>query len=608
MTAGRYVDLLDAHGQIGPSDFKARLKAAGSRDYGEDVAERNIGENGLLLGSAAVQNFYATQKSHPHAVPSRPSTSLSRYRKQAKKDTILEHPEGEGDVVRPPSRTASLRTNRSMPVSRSRAAAATPEPYCCPETAHPRPPSTTPSQISVLSIGQLKLEGSHARDAAPADESDDAFPPSIPRHRRVGLEDSPKRTSNVGSVRRSEQDLDPQRSPSRLGSVRRARQSIFAQSKGPPDFSSVHDINYYTTRPTSRNHASRNAAQQDHHVMENVTRWRSSLVQVDETPKSPITDRATESRASCRKWSIASTEHTEPSEVSSICNIRPVSRGTANTSITVDLDEKQQGPKPSLEDGAAIDVEASSITTDGSDIDAFLEKRKRRTTPEDEALVFNEQGFFNGRGALPGLFDLFQVLPSPIPEEPAQDEDTASTESDIAEPSHKLVETIVQDLERGSEYRLSGAKQSETQDTAGALSDTVAEDDYRSSSVATPESLPGSFVPKIYLTRRQRLLALGFDYETDDDELAALGSDLEDDNSNNKNNKNHIGKMGDAAGNRGPVSPRIIIESPQTTNERLVTEAAHRRKAAKKANRAGPRLRRIEAKLDDADGNMADVE
>lgn len=323
-------------------------------------------------------------------------------------------------------------------------------------------------------------------------------------------------------------------------------------------------------------------------------------MQVEETPKSPITDRAAESRASCRKWSIASTEHTEPSEVSSICNIRPVSRGTANTSITVDLDEKLQGPKPSSEDGAAIDVETSSITTDGSDIDAFLEKRKRRTTPEDEALVFNEQGFFNGRGALPGLFDLFQVLPSPIPEEPAQDEEIASTESDIAEPSHKLVETIVQDLERGSEYQLSGAKQSETQEAAGAFSDTVAEDDYRSSSVATPESVPGSFVPKIYLTRRQRLLALGFDYETDDDELAALGSDLED--------NNHIAKMGDAAGNRSPLSPRIIIESPQTTNERLVTEAAHRRKAAKKANRAGPRLRRIEAKLDDADGNMADVE
>ncbi|GJN66359.1 hypothetical protein VFPBJ_01518 [Purpureocillium lilacinum] len=57
--ATRYVDILDAQGEIKPSDFKSRLRAAGARDYGEDVADRNIGENGVDLTTPAVQRFYA---------------------------------------------------------------------------------------------------------------------------------------------------------------------------------------------------------------------------------------------------------------------------------------------------------------------------------------------------------------------------------------------------------------------------------------------------------------------------------------------------------------------------------------------------------------------
>ena len=40
-----YVDLLDAHSLIRPSDFHGRVQAAGVKNYGEDVADRNNQEN-----------------------------------------------------------------------------------------------------------------------------------------------------------------------------------------------------------------------------------------------------------------------------------------------------------------------------------------------------------------------------------------------------------------------------------------------------------------------------------------------------------------------------------------------------------------------------------
>ncbi|KAJ4180933.1 hypothetical protein NW755_011468 [Fusarium falciforme] len=54
----RFVDVLDAQGEIRPSNFRSRVAATGAREYGEDVAERNIGENGLNLNSPAVKAFY----------------------------------------------------------------------------------------------------------------------------------------------------------------------------------------------------------------------------------------------------------------------------------------------------------------------------------------------------------------------------------------------------------------------------------------------------------------------------------------------------------------------------------------------------------------------
>ncbi|KAK4231390.1 hypothetical protein QBC38DRAFT_355012 [Podospora fimiseda] len=70
-----FKDILDAHSEIAPSDFKARIKASGVKDYGEDVADRNIGENGFNLESNHVRSFYA-QSGVSLPVANRPVASL----------------------------------------------------------------------------------------------------------------------------------------------------------------------------------------------------------------------------------------------------------------------------------------------------------------------------------------------------------------------------------------------------------------------------------------------------------------------------------------------------------------------------------------------------
>lgn len=43
--SGRFKDLLDAQEEIRPIDFRTRIEATGARDYGEDVADRNMRQN-----------------------------------------------------------------------------------------------------------------------------------------------------------------------------------------------------------------------------------------------------------------------------------------------------------------------------------------------------------------------------------------------------------------------------------------------------------------------------------------------------------------------------------------------------------------------------------
>ncbi len=78
-----FKDLLDAQSEIKPADFRSRVKASGARDYGEDVADRNLGENGFDLESSPVQAFYhATQtpkRSHEYGPLAQQYSASSLY-------------------------------------------------------------------------------------------------------------------------------------------------------------------------------------------------------------------------------------------------------------------------------------------------------------------------------------------------------------------------------------------------------------------------------------------------------------------------------------------------------------------------------------------------
>ncbi|KGQ04981.1 hypothetical protein BBAD15_g9769 [Beauveria bassiana D1-5] len=265
------------------------------------------------------------------------------------------------------------------------------------------------------------------------------------------------------------------------------------------------------------------------------------------------------------------------------------------------------------------DVDACSMTTDGSNIDAFIEKRKQRTTPEDQALLFKEGGFFNTGGALPGLFDPSSASSSdgvtPLAETPAAGQQVMA----VAASS---------DSKRDSSLTLRADAPTTTHNTARSVSSPVvcggsettesAPEDCRCSSVTTPEPVGGLTVPQIYLNQRQRLLALGFDYDTDEesDELGDLGGGGGNDDDAKTLKQRH-----------GPAlnMPRlsIIVEAPpkdvfdsyssyssSSSGDDSTAATLRRRKEAKRLSRCGgARVMRVHRSLrDEFDGNVADVE
>ena len=173
-----HVDLLDAQGQFRPSDFHARLKASGTRDYGEDVAERNLGQNGVQLSSPAVKAFYANL----------PKDAL-RSRKFNYPISILEDPE-EPSV--PVTRTRSLssstqyrRVESTRPASRN-SVSSTP--------AH-RQATLQNFRNSSLSIGRPATLQANSRLSVESRERS-ASPPAISRHRSH----TPTSTTSSGKI------------------------------------------------------------------------------------------------------------------------------------------------------------------------------------------------------------------------------------------------------------------------------------------------------------------------------------------------------------------------------------------------------------------------
>ncbi|KAH7324736.1 hypothetical protein B0I35DRAFT_169015 [Stachybotrys elegans] len=103
-----HVDILDAQSELRPSSFQARLRATGARDYGEDVADRNIIVNGVNLTSPAVQQYYHRQHAGPgilsQPAPSATKQAASYGRDEDDKSSVNQEIEEEIDPQPIPAR------------------------------------------------------------------------------------------------------------------------------------------------------------------------------------------------------------------------------------------------------------------------------------------------------------------------------------------------------------------------------------------------------------------------------------------------------------------------------------------------------------------------
>ncbi|KPM36523.1 hypothetical protein AK830_g10041 [Neonectria ditissima] len=88
----RFIDILDAQGELKPANFRSRVNAAGAREFGEDVADRNIGENGHDLASPVVQAFYGIAGRGDSFDESAPPPTIAKARRNKAERSRIRQP------------------------------------------------------------------------------------------------------------------------------------------------------------------------------------------------------------------------------------------------------------------------------------------------------------------------------------------------------------------------------------------------------------------------------------------------------------------------------------------------------------------------------------
>ncbi|KAK5991500.1 hypothetical protein PT974_09783 [Cladobotryum mycophilum] len=262
-----FVDILDAHGEIRAYDFRSRVQASGSREYGEDVADRNIVENST---SSPSMQLFSPSTGAP--LPFRPRGSVSAasaYRSTHRTESILEEsafPTEDSDnrslsirsvrregglSVRRSSAAISLQTSRTMSFD-STALEVVPDSSADPTDDDSRVcrrkakspygrvsvlgcRTTTPVRAPNTSAGPYMRDDSNSLDP----HSRSASPPQVPRYKQRQC------------------SLPTDQLPSRVmrGSVRHAREALQASAL------------------TRESHAHSSHQVQPHHKMENYYDW-----------------------------------------------------------------------------------------------------------------------------------------------------------------------------------------------------------------------------------------------------------------------------------------------------------------------------------------------
>lgn len=456
-----YVDLLDASGAFKPSDFKTRLQASGARDYGEDVAERNMGVNGVDLNSPAVLAFYTLTGGAPLAFRSDGSAVDVHGNKYAKGDIPTDMQEGMngkgrdelGRMAEMKTRTAQFPARTSSLQPQAPFAAAGDLATRGPERSegesrrlslYGAPASNTSKQAKQrpLSMHPVLSTTYHSTSTAP--------PPEVPRTRptSAGKTKTSSRGQSRDAKKKSSSSKEERPTSSKSSKVsdeewaRRARSGSSTSRKARKthrqDGSDLSQFNLgvvqkdkslpplpsSSSRPSTSNGTDslpratqpRSSSQPRSHPRNRSTgatsmRSRPQLQDIDEH-LTPI-PRDNGSVSSAAPSTVASSNnqsrHTADTSLdlgfsmprmSKADHGRGKSNGAASARLTY-ASQRAQAPSPPPK---AADLDEYTTTTDGSDVESYLDKRKKRHL-DGEHLLFNEQRYAPTGGGLPGLFD-----------------------------------------------------------------------------------------------------------------------------------------------------------------------------------------------------------
>ncbi|KAL7811344.1 hypothetical protein V8C26DRAFT_408817 [Trichoderma gracile] len=528
-----FVDILDAQGELKPYDFKSRVQASGSRDYGEDVADRNIQPavaGSTLLHGLQDSSSTASYSRHAYAVPEVPV----RYRSGYSPDL---EPTGRSS-----SRQASL---RGRPRSRGRLSPAV-ESFDRAKGFSGHDSQNCRLQ-SKSSYGQISITGSRASTPQQAPRTADgrymrdednsfpldlsASPPGIPRYkpRQYSLPSSKLLSGSApGSVRSARETLNKSLLPPRSD---RSKQLYQQRCKTPTSPNQLHSFRHRVENDWSR--FNRRAGE---YLQPAVPHWDDAASSPSEYAPSftfgstgnlqlENTDRQPSVRTFGKRGSISSFAHSDYSS-HQLSGSRSVD--TADTSIDIpthslfnkmsfgggssrnlrsrggesciapDFTGKEDDScgesifispatpveeqpfrnplSPSRRGLSVSSCDATSISD--SDVDSFRDKYPH-TGRDGEALLFRDEGFGDNGKSLPGLFN---------------------------DPGH-----------------LSTPK---WPDTPLPPTDASEMGDDEASVVGVPLALEKlRQCPSRPLTQRERLLALGYDYDSDSDTEGSARTD-----------------------------------------------------------------------------------
>ncbi len=158
-----FVDLLDAQSEIRPADFRTRVQATGARDYGEDVADRNIAVNGVDLGSSQVQTFHAPTTQAATDTPVGTPSGRAGLRKVTQEHDGLYRQAAKQISVESGLQTKSLNSSHPSAFAKQRPSSPPPEP-------EPLPAGSTPANSSRVRAVRRQTLSTH-RPASSAGSS-----------------------------------------------------------------------------------------------------------------------------------------------------------------------------------------------------------------------------------------------------------------------------------------------------------------------------------------------------------------------------------------------------------------------------------------------------